>query len=1086
MNFFECYYIESMHNLYNSIKYLIRQEYLVRSHILSNMSKHIDRMNEENIIHCTYRNKYMSELNDCLLKLNTSYNKLINEYKNTEYNLTDNEKYFINNNSPDILYEYLLIMNEFDKTSVGINIDFFKECDMKLVGLMRVIGCHKISDILNLTIGSHFRELLDVTSNLEQLRNYVIDNKTDLSLHTLLKKMHSSSALIDILDQHFNPIEVYCLKGMNRNSVLIKKFKHNGIQPIHNGSEESPKFKYEVMLENCYKITIKTKLPNRTYVIIGYFDYDVIGSSIATAQICNNFIYYKKKLLSEFIKNTIHIDDSYREVYLANLSLGEILCYTGKDLIVKIHEDYDLYNRTNNSKFKSTVNDFLKADMHKKFNILRCMLLGPKSSIKNGAMLFGMTKDQSRDQKNNNNAVSDILYRNLNHSQQQRLRKSGHYIKQEIDRIKKMTPDDLDLRQQCAMNNMMSDRIKKCVMNKLDEMKSNNNDYHKNYTYVKTLVAYPWISDKYTDVFTTIGKDNIKCREKLKQITNDLNKRVFGHTECKTIICDIVGKWFSNPNSMGKAIGLCGPPGVGKTLIASGLGDVLGIPCKEIHLGGIEDGSVLSGHSFTYSGAQPGLIVTQMVMAGEPRCILFFDELDKACTKHGINEVFNVLIHATDSNTNDKFSDKFFQDVSFPLNKCVFVFSFNDRSKIDPILLDRMEIIDIAPYSLNDKVTIAHDYLMKELLEGIGINEGSIQMDHPVIEYLITNYTVEAGVRSLKNKMEKIFLKLNMEKILGEGVFKKREAFSKTHPIKLTISNITKYLGKPNQNIDQIHPNNQIGVINGLYATTSGSGGIIPILVYPAKNNNRIFTIEMTGKQGKVMKESANFSWTIAKNCLKSNIIQQFYEASPGGIHIHTPDGATPKDGPSAGCAFTTAFISRITGCPIKHDVAMTGEIGIGGNITAIGGLGYKLVGAKSAGVRLVMCCKKNIDDIKKIKENNHTLFQIINPMNDPDVKNMMDSCCKKKGVNNENVLKIMIVETIFDVVKYALIDDEYCEANNCTTANTYKQTFDNAKWMICYNDGFHTSPAVVSGKNIFRKKERMETDSLEISDNAS
>jgi len=1042
----------------------------MRSTILSNMSKHIDKLNEESIIHHTYRNKYMSELNDCLLKLNTGYNKLIHEYRNIEYNLTYNEKYFIDNNNPDVLYEYLIIMNEFDKNSVGIKIDFFKECDIRLIQLMRVIGCHKISDILHLTIGNNFRELLDIPSNLEQLRNYVMDNRTNISLPILLNKMHASTALIDILDQHFNPVEVYCLKGMNTNSVLIKKFKYDGHQTIQNGSEESPKFKYEIMLENCYKITIKTKQPNRTYVVIGFFDYDVIGSSIATSQICNNFIYYKKKLLTEFIKKTARINDSYREVYLANLSLGDILCYTGSDLLIKIHEDYDLYNRSSNMKFKLTVNDFLKADLIKKFNILRCLLMGPKSSIKNGAMLFGMTKDQTRDQKNNNSAVADILYRNLNHSQQQRLRKSGHYIKQEIDRIKKMTPDDMDLRQQCIMNNRIPDRVKKCVMSRLEEMKSNNNDYHKNHTYVKTLIEYPWIPENYSDIFTTIGKDNVKCREKIKQIMDDLDKRVFGHAECKTIICDIVGKWFSNPNSMGKAIGLCGPPGVGKTLIASGLGKVLGIPCKEIHLGGIEDGSVLSGHSFTYSGAQPGLIVARMVMAGEPRCILFFDELDKACTKHGINEVFNVLIHATDPNTNDNFNDKFFQDVTFPLNKCMFIFSFNDRSKIDHILLDRMEIIDVASYSLNDKITIAHDYLMKELLEGIGIEDGSIQMSRELLEYLITNYTMEAGVRGLKNKIEKVFLKLNMERILGEGVFKKKENFSKTHPIKLTIKNLAKYLGKPSLNIDTIHQNNQVGVINGLYATTAGGGGIIPILVYPARNNNQTFKVEMTGKQGKVMRESVNFSWTIAKNCLKSSVVREFYDANSGGIHVHTPDGATPKDGPSAGCAFTTAFISRITGCPIKHDIAMTGEIGIGGSITAIGGLGYKLVGAKMAGVRLVMCCKKNIDDIRKIKENNQSLFQIINPTNDIDVKNMMESCCKKKGSNNTNDLKVMIVQTIFDVVRYALVDQEYCTVNKLDGNNTYVQTFDHTKWMISHMNGFQTTQMDDNKENIYHE----------------
>jgi ATP-dependent Lon protease len=191
---------------------------------------------------------------------------------------------------------------------------------------------------------------------------------------------------------------------------------------------------------------------------------------------------------------------------------------------------------------------------------------------------------------------------------------------------------------------------------------------------------------------------------------------------------------------MGKAIGLCGPPGCGKTLIASGLGQVLGIPYQEIHLGGLEDGSVLNGHSFTYSGAQPGLIVTKMTMTGSPRCILFFDELDKACVKHGVNEIYNVLIHATDPNTNNKFSDKFFQDVTFELGKCIFIFSFNDASKIDPILKDRMEIINVSPYSMTDKVLITKKYLMVELLKGINIENGSVKISDELITYIINNY----------------------------------------------------------------------------------------------------------------------------------------------------------------------------------------------------------------------------------------------------------------------------------------------------------------------------------------------------------
>lgn len=979
-------------NLYLIIKNFIKCEYSMRSDIITNLCKHIDNLNRENIIHYSIRNKLMSDTNNCILKLNTTYNDAIHTYKKINYEPSAIERTLINTLNYESIMSYSVLQDNLLKKIIAI---YFENIDDDIYNIMKKIGSLKLEDLLKFSIGENYYEIMGIKSDINNLKQYIQDNKSNMILDDLLVNMHNSAALIDILNKCFNPVEMYIYKGFNnsKTTVLIKKY----IYDKYIGSEESSKFKYEIMLENCYKITIKCAITNKCFVIIGYFDYDVINSIIATSQICNNYIYYKKKLLIEYVKKNAKINNSFKDSYLTNISLGDILCFKGSELVDKMLIDYNLYTRSLNIKFKTTVNDFLKADLNKKFNILKCLLLGPKNSIKNGAMLFGMTKDQNRDGKNNKSCVADILFKNLNHSQQLRLKKSGQYIKQELDRIKKMSSDDMDLKQQCIMNNNMSDAVKKSALSRLEEMKSNNSEYHKNHTYVKILIDYPWVPEEYTDMFTTIGSNIEKCREKLKKIKEDFDKKVFGQEEFKNIIGDLVGKWFSNPNSMGKAIGLCGPPGVGKTLIASGMGKVLDIPCQEIHLGGMEDGSVLNGHSFTYSGAQPGLIITKMVMSGQPRCILFFDELDKTCSKHGINEIYNVLIHATDPNTNDKFSDKFFNDVNFPLNKCIFVFSFNDASKIDPILKERMEIINISPYSQNDKIIIAKKYLIPSLLEGVGIEKGSVKLSKQTIEHIINKYTLEAGVRGLKNNLEKIFLKLNIDRIYTRGPFKNRNKFSSDDPISISKQHIIKYLGKSKIIIEKIHTTNQIGVVNGLYATTIGSGGIIPILVYPAKSGQNRFTLEMTGKQGKVMRESINFAWIIAKNCVKSEIVEKFYKSNHGGIHVHTPDGATPKDGPSAGSAFSTAFISRLTGLCVKKEIAMTGEIGISGDVTAIGGLEHKLTGAKIAGVKFVFVCRKNIDDIKKIKEINPGLFNLINPNNDKDVQTIINNLCKKK-----------------------------------------------------------------------------------------
>jgi len=287
-----------------------------------------------------------------------------------------------------------------------------------------------------------------------------------------------------------------------------------------------------------------------------------------------------------------------------------------------------------------------------------------------------------------------------------------------------------------------------------------------------------------------------------------------------------------------------------------------------------------------------------------------------------------------------------------------------------------MEKIEVKPYTVADKLTITNNFLLKEISDGIGLEYGSIQLNNDDIEYIIESHTFEAGVRELKRKLETLFLKLNLDRIYKRNNFENRENFSKENPIVLDRDTINKYLNKPSLHIKSIHKTPDIGIINGLYATTSGSGGIIPILIY----NNFVgskdkFVLKITGSQGKVMKESVSFAFTTAMNLIKEPYRKKFIKEYSNGLHVHTPDGATPKDGPSAGSAFTTAFISRILGKKIRHDIAMTGEIEMNGNITEIGGLAYKLAGAKKAGIKTVFVPKENEKDYIKIKDSDEKLL---------------------------------------------------------------------------------------------------------------
>jgi endopeptidase La len=527
------------------------------------------------------------------------------------------------------------------------------------------------------------------------------------------------------------------------------------------------------------------------------------------------------------------------------------------------------------------------------------------------------------------------------------LHKAALNLEQELERIRSLNTDDIDLRKQVILSKTMPDNIKNIVQKTLDNMESGSNEYGKQLMFVEDLIKFPWIGEDENGYFEEINKSESKTREALDSIEENLNKSVYGHKESKQHIKELMGKWFKNPKAKGSVLGLCGPPGVGKTLIANSLGKALGIPLVKIPLGGQNDGEIIHGHGFTYSNARPGLIVKKMIEAGSPRCILFFDELDKTCEKHGKNEIYSSLLHVLDGNMNNNFMDKFFQNIKFPLSQVLFVFSYNDADLIDSILLDRVTQINIDPYALTDKVNISRDYLIHEITASFGFERDSVKFDDKDYAYLIDQYTNEAGVRGLSKKIEKIFLKLNMDRIYKRSTCKDTE-ITKDDPVIITKEIIHKYLEKPKMKIKKVHDKPLVGVINGLYATTSGRGGIIPIQIYNDHSGfSTEFSLRMTGSQGKVMRESVAYAYNTAVAHIRADLLDKYHKNHPRGLHIHTPSGATPKDGPSAGCAFATAFISRILNKKIKNDVAMTGEIDLSGNVTAIGGLTHKLRGAK-------------------------------------------------------------------------------------------------------------------------------------------
>lgn len=980
---------------YNEIKmYYLHNDYEKRTELIHKLSLHIEHLYDIFLITSDDRKKALTMLNNLLNELNTCYNSYIIE---NNPNIKSSVKKL--NDEIDDLNNSIIIENE---NFTEINKDWQKNSEIK--------ASIKILDILrkNNSVRNFIKDLTlanfeEIDKSLRRIVNFVgIKNISDILFLYKFDISHlndENKEKINLLDK----IAISYNCKYIENKRIDKKLTFFEFLEISEPSE-----KYDLQLNNLYSIKLRTASNKYLLEIHCVLDIDIINIHSRTSQIVHPFLHQKKQQIVEIINKMQISNKLFKESYIRNLFLGDYLL-SQTDFKKKIADDYCFFVKYSNMNFKTVMAEFLQVPLKVKFNIIKFLLMGNSSTINIAALLYGITKDQkdSVDSQSKPTLLSDVIYRHLKFANQIKLKKSNMIIQQELDKLKTISYDDIDLKKQIIIHKNMPSYVKKIALNRFEELKSGSSEHYKQQLYIKKLIEFPWPSEE-DDTFSLIKNDFKKCKEFIQNAKDRMNSMVYGHDKCKETITELIGKWISNPQSTGKSIGLQGPPGVGKTLFAKALGKILDIPFSQLNVGGVDDASLLTGHSFTYSSAQNGVIIDNMIQAQSPRCIMFFDEIDKTGVKHGVNEIMNVLIHLTDPNTNDKFNDKFFQEVTFPLNKVLFVFSYNDTSKVDKILLDRLEQISVDAYNTADKIQIFRNHLLKEVCDDINIDSTIFEISDEVLTYLIETHTHEAGVRGLKRKIEKIMYKINLEKLCGTINLDK----------KMIITNeiIDKYLEKPTSNPKKIFDSSEVGIINGLYATTNGPGGVLPILVYKNYTGDK-FKLKLTGQQKSVMRESIKFSFTIATNLLKDKWVTEFMEKHPLGLHIHTPDGSTPKDGPSAGGAFTTAIISRILDKRIKNNIAMTGEIETNGTITAIGGLDCKLMGAKKAGVKFVFVPKENEDDFNKIVKKNKTLI-------------------------DEN-FRVKIVSHISEILEYVLIDDKIVEKMENKKDITYKKTFD-------------------------------------------
>ena len=468
----------------------------------------------------------------------------------------------------------------------------------------------------------------------------------------------------------------------------------------------------------------------------------------------------------------------------------------------------------------------------------------------------------------------------------------------------------------------------------------------------------------------TINVKWTNINNNMTRINTTLNNAIHGHTTAKRQLKRIIGQWI-NGKQTGYCFGFEGPPGVGKTSLAkNGLSQCLlnetdntHRPFAFIPVGGSCNGSTLSGHNYTYVGSTWGRIVDILIDKKCMNPIIFIDELDKVSKSEHGKEIIGILTHLVDSTQNESFQDKYFNGIDLDLSKALFIFSYNDPDAIDRILLDRIHRIKFDHLSLDDKLVIANNYLLPEIYKNVGLTN-IIKLSDEILIYIIENYTYEAGVRKLKEILFEIISEINL------SILQNTSAYT-TIPIEVTKEDIKHYYLKERTEVRHamIHDTPQIGVINGLWANALGKGGIIPIECYqfPAQN---FMDLRLTGLQGEVMKESMNvaktLAWKLTSNGKKKRFIKAGTETKMQGIHIHCPEGATPKDGPSAGTAITTSIYSLLNDKKIKNNIAITGEINLQGKVTAIGGLKLKILGGIKAGVTEFIFPKDNEKDFKK------------------------------------------------------------------------------------------------------------------------
>lgn len=528
-----------------------------------------------------------------------------------------------------------------------------------------------------------------------------------------------------------------------------------------------------------------------------------------------------------------------------------------------------------------------------------------------------------------------------NISEQQRT----NFLQHQMDTIRQELNgdmDDADKMMQRASETVFPTEVRPIFDRELEKLRRLNPqspDYSVQYTYLDTVLSLPW------------GKYDVENND-FGKARSSLDNDHYGLEKVKERILEQIAVLMNYPEGKAPILCLVGPPGVGKTSLGQSVAKAMGRKYQRVSLGGLHDEAEVRGHRRTYIGAMPGRIIDAVKRAGSSNPVIVLDEIDKIGADFK-GDPSAALLEVLDPEQNCHFHDNYI-DIDFDLSKVLFIATANTLSSLSQPLLDRMEVIDLSGYIIEEKIEIARRHLIPKLLKEHNIEPGAIDIQPEAIEKIIESYTSESGVRQLEKSLAKIIRKIVLKKMSGE-----------TPPTVIPQESLTEFLGTPKYNRERYEGNDIAGVVTGL-AWTSVGGEIL--YIETSLSEGKGDKLVLTGNLGNVMKESA----MIALEYVKAHAAMFGLDTSlfdKYNIHIHVPEGAIPKDGPSVGITMVTSLISALKQCKVKPRIAMTGEITLRGKVLPVGGLKEKILAAKRAGITEIIVSSDNKKDVEDIEE---------------------------------------------------------------------------------------------------------------------